>query len=300
MSARRVLVGGGSGFVGRRVVSMLRARGHEVTVVGRRRRAGAVDCAWDELRSVEGYGAVVNLAGAPILDLTRRWTDAYREECVRSRVDTTRALARLTAEAPEAARPARFVCASAVGVYPPSATAQYDEASELPSPPPDFGSRLCADVEAAAAESGIDTVAVRLGVVMGQGGGAFASMRLPFLFGLGAPFGDGSQPFPYVSLEDAAGVFVHAVETDGARGPLNAVAPQPATNLEFSRALASAMGRPCWPFGAPKFVFRLALGDRASLLVDGQRVTPAATLESGFQFAHPRLEDVARSLVAAK
>lgn len=305
-ATKRVLVGGGSGFVGRAVVDALRRRGHEVAVVGRR-AGGPVDRSWDDLEreGVAGYDVVVNLAGANIF-APRLWTDEYRNECVSSRVGTTATLARLIGEAGDRA-PEKLVATSAVGAYPAGDdTRVWDETSELP-PPSDFPTRLCADIEgaaAAAASNGRTSVAVvRPGIVLGRGGGVFANLRLPFLACLGAPIGSGRQPFPFVHVDDAAGIYVHAVEGgDAVTGPLNAVAPENGerlvSNLDFTRALASAMNRHSWPFGAPGFVMRAVMGeDRGPMLLEGQRVAPRRVRDTGFEFAYPDLASTCAELV---
>lgn len=291
--------------MGRRLQQKLAARGHKVTVVSRS-PSGDSQVSWKQLEA-EGLpadtGAVVNLAGRLIMDFKKPWSDAYRQECISSRVDTTRLLARLVSEAK--APPSVFVATSAVGYYPPypaGVDKTYTEDFTGTSLRDGFAANLCVQIEKAAelsdgAAANTRAVTMRPGVVLGKGGGAFGEMRLPFKFGVGGPFGDGKQWFPWVHLDDVADMYVWAVENADVAGPVNAVAPNPVTNGAFVTTLASAMWRPCL-FSVPAFVLNLAGKDRASMLLEGQKVLPKRAVDLGFEFSYPSIADCCKELVS--
>ncbi|XP_074838483.1 epimerase family protein SDR39U1-like isoform X3 [Carettochelys insculpta] len=294
----RVLVGGGTGFVGGAVTQLLRSRGHEVTHLSRRPGPGRIS--WDELarRGLPPCEAVLNVAGENVLNPFRRWDDSFRQEVVASRVETTKALAKAIAEAD---RPPRaWVVVTGVGYYRPSPTAKYTE--ESPGGDFDFFSRLVTAWEAAAKIPGDRTrqVVVRSGVVLGRAGGLLSQLLWPFWLGLGGPVGTGLQPFPWIHARDAAGLLCHALETEGVHGVLNGVSPaSPATcNADFARALGVALGRPAW-LPLPAWAVRGVLGpERAVLVLEGQRVEPRRTLESGYRFQFPELPAALRDALS--
>uniref|UniRef100_A0A6I8NZK6 Short chain dehydrogenase/reductase family 39U member 1 n=1 Tax=Ornithorhynchus anatinus TaxID=9258 RepID=A0A6I8NZK6_ORNAN len=194
--------------------------------------------------------------------------------------------------------PGRTSSTPSAGYYRPSPTAEYHEDS--PGGDFDFFSRLVSEWEAAAEvpEDSTRLVLVRSGVVLGRGGGAVRQMLPPFRLGLGGPVGTGRQPFPWIHVEDLAGIVAHALEGDEVRGVLNAVAPTLTTNAEFARALGAALGRPAL-LPLPGFAVRAVFGrERATMLLDGQKVLPRRTLASGYQFKFPDLEAALREVVA--
>ncbi|KAM6042223.1 epimerase family protein SDR39U1 isoform 1-T1 [Chlamydotis macqueenii] len=294
----RVLVGGGTGFVGRALTQLLRSRGHEVTHVSR--QGGTDRISWEEL-SHSGLplcDAVVNLAGENVLNPFRRWGDAFCKEVVSSRIETTKTLAKAIADAEQP--PRAWVLITGVGYYHPSLTAEYTEDS--PGGDFDFFSRLVSSWEAAALICGSPTrgVVVRSGVVLGRGGGAVSQMLWPFRLGLGGPLGSGIQPFPWIHIQDLAGIVYHALESECLQGVLNAVSPcSPATtNGTFAQELAAALGRPAL-LPVPAWAVRAVFGaERAVMLLEGQRVVPKRTLESGYRFIFPDLSGALKDIVA--
>ncbi|XP_008495060.1 epimerase family protein SDR39U1 isoform X1 [Calypte anna] len=294
----RVLVGGGTGFVGRTLTQLLRSRGHEVTHISR--EGGKDRISWGEL-SHSGLplcDAVVNLAGENVLNPFRRWSDAFCREVINSRVETTRTLAKAIANAEEP--PHAWVLVTGVGYYRPSPTAEYTEDSH--GGDFDFFSRLVSAWEAAALIPGSPTrgVVVRSGVVLGKGGGAISQMLLPFRLGLGGPLGSGLQPFPWIHIQDLAGIVCHALETESVQGVLNGVSPSsPMTsNATFAQEFAAALGRPAL-LPVPAWAVRAVFGsERAVMLLEGQKVVPKHTLESGYQFIFPDLSAALRDVVA--
>ncbi len=184
------------------------------------------------------------------------------------------------------ARPQAYVSASAVGYYGMSRTATFTETSP---PGDDFLARVCVawETEAArAAALGMRVATVRTGLVLGRDGGALAKLLPLFRGGLGGPLASGEQWNSWIHLDDHIGIYLLAI--DGYAGALNATAPQPVRNRDFTRALAAAVHRPAL-FPAPEFALKLVFGEGASVLTEGQRVLPEATLAAGFVFRYPEV-----------
>jgi uncharacterized protein len=288
MSQRaRILLTGGTGFIGAALSAALKARGDEVVTVSRR---GPVT--WDGVEEeVARADVVVHLAGEPIAD--ERWTPQRLERIRSSRVDTTRRLATALATRPHARV---FISGSAVGIY----GMRLDDVVCDESTPAgdDLLARICVEWEAAAAparEAGVRVVHPRVGIVLGRGG-ALAKMRKPFELFAGGPIGTGRQWLSWIHLSDVVRALVFAIDRESLSGPFNCVAPAPATMNDFARALGKALGRPSF-FRVPAIALRAALGDGvAELLLTGQRAVPRKLLEAGFQFEFPALDEALRDL----
>jgi uncharacterized protein (TIGR01777 family) len=292
-----VLVTGATGFVGRALVAQLRRDGVRMIALSRDpAQASAtfgVDV-WvvDRLEAIPAetrIDAVVNLAGARVLGMP--WTSARRRELLASRINVTAAVVDLMRRLE---RPPRvLVSASAVGFYGASPDASFEPLDESSAPRPgQFQSDLCAAIEheAQRAEAwGVRVVRMRFGVVLGRGDGAYPMLALSSRLGLGAVLGSGRQPAPWIHLDDAVGLICFALADGGLDGPVNAVAPQVTTQAEFARALAASLGRRAW-MRVPSAPLRLALGEMAELLLEGQNAVPAAALAAGYRFRHPTLE----------
>jgi uncharacterized protein (TIGR01777 family) len=294
----KFIVGGATGFIGRALCGVLADQGHEVvglTRVSRTREGRLRYLTWEPgdtasaativAGELPGTSAVVNLAGEPVLS---RWGRGVKDRILESRVLSTRALVGALERVPE--RPRVLVNASAVGFY----GARGDDALDESAPQgKDFLAEVCAawEAEAARAEAlGVRVCRLRIGVVLGAGGGALDRMVLPFKLGLGGSLGPGTQWMSWIHLGDLVRLIIWSLETQAAAGPVNAVAPEPVSNAEFSRTLARALGRPCL-FWVPSFAVRLAAGEAASVLLSGQRVLPRAALAGGFTFEFPRLTE---------
>jgi hypothetical protein len=290
-----VLVTGATGLVGRRLVAHLLHDGIPVRALSRTpARAGLpakVEVhGWDGLdapaQALARAGAVVHLAGEPVFGgvLTAERRRRIRDSRIRSTHHLVEALTRLPA--PE--RPAVLVCASAVGYYGSRGDREIDEGE----PPGDgFLSEVCVDWEEAAAraeQAGVRSVSLRIGLALAGEGGALAAMRLPFWLGLGARLGGGQQWMPWVHVDDVVGMAVAAIADAGYRGPVNAVAPNPVTNRDFTAALAEALRRPAF-LTIPAFALRALGADVASELLASRRVVPRAAQQRGYAFAHPEL-----------
>ncbi|XP_046328187.2 epimerase family protein SDR39U1-like [Haliotis rufescens] len=285
-----VLIGGGSGFIGRHLTRLLIENGYKVTVVSR--QTGPDKITWNDLNRnglPEGCTAVVSMAGENILNPKKRWTPEFKEEVYNSRVSSTKALASAISAASKA--PEVFISMSGVAYYPPSVTAEYTEDS--PGGDYDFLSRLTTDWEAAARlpnSINVRQVTVRSGVVLGRDGGMVQQMFVPFFLGVGGRVGSGSQWLPWIHVADIAGLFTHAILNPNVKGILNGVAPEAATNSDFTKAFASAMWRPAL-FPVPGFVMNFVFGEeRGKVILEGQKVLPKRTLESGYEFVYPDLK----------
>lgn len=296
LSGRRaVLVTGGTGFIGRRLVEALVAAGHDVTVLSRDREQALrtlsdgparIVASLDDLNDDMRIDAVVNLAGEPISDSP--WTTAKRQRIVQSRVAATDDIVRLVARLTHT--PEVLVSGSAIGWY----GLQGDEPlTEASSGQPCFSRNVCVQWEEAARKAehlGVRTVFLRTGLVLGRGGGMLARLLLPFRLGLGGRFGDGRHWMSWIHRDDLVRLIILAIADTDLTGPLNGTAPAPVTNRMFTQVLAKALHRPAF-LHVPAWPLRLLLGDFAQeLLLSGQRVMPDAALRHGFDFRYPTLE----------
>jgi len=277
------MVLGASGFIGQRLCAALRARGDTVVESSLRDPEAAAAAS-------AGSDVVVNLAGAPV---AVRWTLATKEALRTSRVDLPRRY--LAALAGTDERPKAYVSASAVGYYGTSRSATFVETSP---PGDDFLASVCVAWEAeadTAAALGMRVAKLRTGLVLGSEGGALAQLFPVFRLGLGGPVGDGGQWYSWIHADDQIGITLHAI--DGTDGVLNAVAPTPVTNREFSRTLGRVLHRPAF-LPTPAFATKLLMGEGAIIVNEGQRVLPQRTLATGYIFRHPDLAEALSSLLA--
>jgi uncharacterized protein len=295
-----IAVTGGSGLIGTALIQQLRRGRHRITQLVRR-RAGLGEVSWDPASgrldpvALEGVDAVVHLAGE---NVGVRWTAARKRRIRESRVSGTRLLSQTIARL---RRPPRvLISASAVGIYGDRGDETLTERSTLGDPRSDFLASVSQEWEAAADSAlaaGIRVTHPRFGVVLSPDGGALRKMLLPFRLGLGGRVGSGTQWLSWISIDDAVGAIHHALETESLRGPLNATAPNPVTNRDFTRTLGRVLRRPT-PFTVPAAALRLALGEMADeTLLASARALPAKLLQSGYPFRHPDLEGALRHVL---
>ncbi len=299
---KTVLIAGGSGFIGSRLVAMLQERGYAVRVLTRSPRAEH-HFAWDPMagrisdEAVRGAAVVINLAGAGIAD--KRWTPARKALIVDSRVQSTHTLREAFQRLNH--QPEVYVAASAIGYYGNSGECWMREGD----PPADqsFLSTSTAAWEQATetvSALGIRTAVLRIGIVLEQSGGALREIIRPLRFGIGAYFGDGQAWYSWIHRDDVCRMVLWAMEHPQAEGIYNAVAPHPVRNRDLVRATARAMGRRALLVPAPSFALRLLLGEMASVVLHSTRVSAEKILQAGFSFQYPHVEAALQQIFAAK
>jgi uncharacterized protein (TIGR01777 family) len=299
MTDMKILITGASGLIGQALSQELIARGHTTVAAVRRAPRRNDEVQWDPQSGVmspdafQGVDAVVHLAGAGIGD--KRWTDSYKMEILESRTRGTRLLAETMASLE--VKPSVFLSGSAIGIYGVRDDEELTEQSSIGS---GFLADVCRDWEAAAApatQAGIRTVLLRTGIVLSPKGGALKKQLPLFKLGLGGKFGNGKQWQSWISITDEVNAIIHLL-TSSVSGPVNLTAPQPVTNSDFTRTLASVVSRPAI-VPIPSFGPKLLLGGELAnaLLFTGQRVVPSVLSNDGFQFAHPTLESALRALL---
>jgi len=285
---------GATGFIGGKLIDLALRRGHEIIAFTRHPEARIPGCemrpfSLDRPPDLRGCEAVVHLAGESVVGL---WTQAKKERILKSRVEGTRRIVEAisTLDTP----PEVFVCGSAIGFYGDSGEA---ELTEVTPPGEGFLSETVRawEAEALRAER-TRTVLLRTGLVLGQGAGTLGAMAPVFRAGLGGPMGDGRQWMSWIHLEDEARLILFALENLDVHGPLNATAPWPVRNADFTQILAKTLHRPAI-FRVPAFALRLALRDFSHELLDSKRVLPAAALEHGFGFQFSELEPALKNLL---
>jgi uncharacterized protein (TIGR01777 family) len=293
---RRILVTGGTGLVGRRLVEALRDDGAPVGAVTRspeRARFGdGVDAVgWDGVQvapaELARSGAVVHLAGEPVFG--GLFSAARRRRILESRVDSTRALVRAIGELGPDERPETFVCASAVGYYGDRGEEELDESA---APGTGFLADVCIAWEKAAQpveKLGVRRVSLRIGVVLAREGGALATMARAFRLGLGGRIGSGRQWFPWIHADDLVGLLRAALADERYAGAVNAVAPNPVRNAELTRLLGELLHRPTF-LRMPALALRLALGELSGELLGSRRIAPKRALDHGYRFEFETIE----------
>jgi hypothetical protein len=302
----KVVVSGGTGFIGRPLCASLCQEGHQVTLLTRRKEEtqrsygttvtivewnGRETGAWEHC--IDGADAVINLVGAPIAD--GRWTDARKRLLTESRVLSTRLL--VEAMSRRSFKPRALTSASGIGYYGASDDRVLDEGAAHGQ---GFLADLCLAWEAEAlraAEFGVRVVMLRTGMVLEQDGGALPKMLLPFRLFAGGPIMPGTQWVSWIHRRDHIGLIQWMLATPSVSGPVNVVAPEAVTMNRFCEVLGRVLHRPSW-LPVPAFVLRVALGELGTLMTTGQRVNPAKALSGGYVFHYPTLEPALRAIVA--
>lgn len=289
----KVLITGGTGFIGRKLCEVLLGGGHNLTVLSRHPETVAERCGkqvkaigqLSALTADNAFDGVINLAGEPIADA--RWTDARKRQLWDSRVGVTEQLVDAIARAK--VKPSVLVNGSAVGFYGDRGDVVLDERSDYSD---EFSHRLCAAWEQAAlraSEQGVRVCILRTGLVIGRNGGFLQRMLWPFKLGLGGRIGDGKQWMSWVHRADLIAMIQRLLDSPELSGVFNGTAPQPVTNEAFTRCLGKVLQRPA-VIPVPAFVLKAALGELSGLLLGGQRVVPRRFLEAGFEFKYKTLE----------
>jgi uncharacterized protein (TIGR01777 family) len=292
-----ILITGGTGFIGTSLSRELIKSGHTVVVTTRRPSDSQERLTWnppDLVPSdvISNFDAVINLAGEPIAP--GRWTNKRKKLIMSSRINTTHALVQsMRISNP---KPKVLISASAIGYY----GAHGDEFVTEDTPPSsDFLAEVCKtwEKEALKAEElGVRVVLVRTGGVLESDGGALPQMMIPFRFFLGGPIGSGKQWFSWIHRDDVVGIIKYALENGTVSGPVNATAPAPVTNMDFSAALGKALNRPSW-LSVPVFIVKLTLGELGSVLLAGQRVWPEKVLKAGYKFKYTEVNEALKAIL---
>ncbi len=295
----RVAITGARGLVGTAVSQLLEQDGHKVFRLVRTTPQHDQEIAWnveqesidvDRLREID---AVIHLAGENVGE--GRWTQAKKEKILRSRVDGTRLLCEAIGNSDP--QPKTFLCAAAIGFYGSRADLLCDEST---SPGTGFLAEVCQQWEAATDcldSTDVRIVNMRIGVVLSTLGGVISKMVRPFRMGVGGKVGDGKQYWSWIVLDDVARAIVHCLNTSSLSGRVNLVAPNPTTNLEFTKALGKALRRPTL-LPMPAFAARLALGEMADdLLLSSTRVASDKLTKSGFKFKHTEIESAMKHIL---
>jgi hypothetical protein len=295
----KILIGGSHGLVGTALIKTLEADGHEIFRLVRHYPGAETEIEWSpdrysiQLARIEGFDAVVNLAGESIAE--GRWTEEKKRRIRESRVKGTKLLGDALANL--SSPPKTFICASAVGYYGSRGDELLTEAS---TPGNDFLAEVCVEWEKAtalASEKGIRVLNTRFGVILDAHGGALAKMLPPFRMGIGGRIGSGKQWMSWIALDDVVAALKFALTNEGLSGPVNFVAPNPVTNAEFTKTLGKALSRPTL-FPIPAFGVRLIFGEMAdALLLSSQRVAPERLKEAGYQFQYQQLEAALRHVL---
>ena len=296
----KILVTGSTGLVGSALIPSLKSKGHQVVrLVRSTPNNSATEVFWNPEKGIlnaselEGIDAVVHLAGESIAE--GRWTDEKKRRIRESRVKGTQLLSETLGKLKK--KPEVLVSASAVGFYGNRGGEVLTEQSASGS---DFLAEVCREWEIAtqaAAQAGVRVVNLRFGVILSNEGGALKKMLFPFKMGVGGKLGSGQQYMSWITIDDAVSAIEFALENEHLRGPVNVVAPQPATNYEFTKALGGALSRPTI-FPVPAFAARLVFGEMAdATLLSSQRVEPTRLKEAGYVFKYPELKGALRHVL---
>lgn len=295
----KVLVTGATGFVGKVIVRQLVEGGHEVNILTRNvanaaLNLGSKNChyfLWSDTKTLppveafQNVDGVINLLGETIAD--KKWDDAQKKKIHDSRINGTARLVEAISTLDK--KPKVFVSTSAVGIY---GNRNAEEVSENSALGNDFLAQVCKDWEAEAmkAKNFVARVAIiRVGVVLGKGGGALAKMVPIFKLGVGGPVGTGDQFMSWIHVEDLAAMYIEALKNDAVHGVHNGTAPYPATNRDFSKLLGKTLRRPAFA-PAPAFVMKLVFGEMSQILLEGQKVLPLRFKDQKFRYRYPTLE----------
>lgn len=301
MDLKIVAINGATGLIGRHLTLKLINKGFRVIVLTRNTENAkkifneyqninylsfSGEKLLDELVSgINGSYGIINLAGASIGD--KRWTESYKKLLYDSRINSTELL--VEAISVMKAKPSVFINASASGYYGLEMNGESDEYS---APGNDFLSRLVADWESTALKAkklNIRTSVIRTGIVLSEKGGALERMLTPFKFFAGGPLGNGRQWMPWIHIDDLTELFTYIIENDKMSGVYNGIAPEPITNKQLAKAIGKILGRPSI-FPAPAFILKLLVGEFAKYLLEGRKIIPKRTLESGFKFKYTDIE----------
>lgn len=290
---KNILISGGTGFVGSALTKFLESKGHTVAVLSRRESVkGVKSYRWDyksdfiEEDAIEFADIIIHLAGESVAG--GRWTDKRKESILNSRIKSSQLLYNAVKQSSK--KPELFISASAVGYY------GHDNNDELcyetSRPGNDFLAKVVVKWEEETKkfrDLGVRTNMLRIGIVLGENGGALSEMIKPVKLGIGSPLGSGKQNMPWIALEDLVRMFNFIIENENLNSVFNAVAPEVINNKEFMRQLARSLKKPFFMPAVPSFVFRILYGEMADILLYGKRVDSQKIISEGFEFEYEKL-----------
>jgi uncharacterized protein (TIGR01777 family) len=293
----KVVITGATGFVGQVIVKQLLEAGDEVVVLTRNVAKAAITLGsackyfqWNDseslppLEALDGADGIINLMGETI---SERWDENQKKKIYNSRINGTKKLVEALEKLQHA--PKSFISTSAIGIYGNRGPEDLNESSTLAD---DFLAKVCKDWENEANKArnyGARVAIIRVGIVLGKGGGALAKMIPIFKLGGGGPLGSGNQYMSWIHVEDLASMYIEALKNTSIKGVLNGTAPYPASNREFTKVLGKAVKRPAF-LPAPAFAIKIAFGEMSQILLEGQKVLPVKFKEAKFKFRFPTLE----------
>ncbi len=300
--SQTVLVTGGTGLVGSRLKQLLLERGYQVRFLSRNpEKVSQIESfVWDvnqqsvDEKALSGVDYIIHLAGAGVAD--KKWTKQRKKEILESRTLSTRLLRTALAKTDHTVK--AFISASAIGYY------GWDTGGVWKKEESRFGDDFLATVTKAweaeideVGKLGVRIAMLRIGVVLSEKGGALKEITKPVRLGVGAPLGSGNQYMSWIHVDDLCNMFIHAMEDQNIKGIYNAVAPNPVTNKELSRLSAQILGKPFFLPNVPGFVLKLVLGEMASMVLGGSRVSSEKIQSNGFQFSFPEVKPALNDLL---
>ena len=297
----KILLTGGTGFIGRYLKKDLASYGHELFILTRQERENTdttyyIKWSWrdptDISYLIDKVDCVINLAGEGIAD--KRWTKIQKELLRKSRIETTRLIIEAINKSPH--KPKKLISGSAVGIYGDRKDEAITEKSSIGS---GFLANLCREWENEANKAETNVVIIRIGVILAKGGGALDKMALPFKFFIGGPIGSGKQYMPWLTLHDTTGIIKLAMENENITGVLNVTSPNSVTNKDFSKTLGKVLHRPSFML-VPALALKATLGEMADMLLTGQKVLPERALEFGYKFRYSDLGEALRKIFKSR
>ncbi|MBS1528999.1 MAG: TIGR01777 family oxidoreductase [Bacteroidetes bacterium] len=295
-----ILITGGSGLIGRRLTDLLLSKGYSVSHLNRKpgRDKRVKNFTWDVARGlideqcIDGIDIIVHLAGAGIAD--KKWTTGRKKEIIDSRTESIRLIYKLMKDRPNKVN--SFISATAIGYYGDRGDELLTEES---APGEGFMPECCIAWEKAVDEGkalGLRILKLRTGIVLDKRGGALLQMARPVKLFVGAGFGSGRQWVSWIHWEDAADMYLAAIENINLAGVYNMVAPAPVTNRQLMKAIAKQLNRPLWFFNVPSFVFKLLIGEMSIMVLGSANVSAQKILDDGFKFKYPELQSALRQI----
>jgi len=297
----KIVIAGGSGFIGKKLTKLLLDEGHYIKILTRKAKQSSgnvqyiqwLDGVASPEKEIADADVFINLAGVSIND--GRWSEKHKKQIYHSRMEATDELLRIISLLPK--KPSVFINASAIGIYPASIDAVYTEDSLDVSD--DFLGKTVFDWEAKAKQVeafGLRTVFMRFGVVLGEHGGALPLMVLPYKLFVGGTLGHGKQWVSWIHVADVVRAIHFVMNNEEIRGPVNVTAPTPIQMKDFGKEISSVLHRPHW-LPVPSFLMKIVLGQKSALVLEGQHVLPQVLVENGFSFMFPSLQTALEDLL---